>query len=486
MIKNKKAESNMASKVESFYDKMAASRKRWIKKSKTFHQEDLLMLREFTFKRSKVLELGCGSGQLLNSLCPSYGLGIDISKEIIKQAKKNYKDLDFIHGDIADVKHLIKKSIKFDYIILSDTIGYLQDIQTTLEQLHIYCNKNTRIILSYYSPLWSPIFSLATLFKLKMPDIQTHLLNLTDIKNFLTISNFEVVRTEKKILTPINLLGLRRIINRFLAPLPIFSFFCLRHYIIARSIPEAKKQLPSSSSIIIPCKNEMGNIEGAVKRIPKMGNKMEVIFIEGNSSDGTWQKIQEIQKKYNSKQKSFIIRSYKQNKKGKAEAVFYGFEKAKNEVLFILDGDLTVSPEELNKFWKKIASGDAEYVNGSRLVYPMDDKAMQFLNFIANKIFSILFSWLLSQKYTDTLCGTKVLTKDNFLRIKKKNKDLGDFDPFGDFFLIFGSSRLALKMCEIPIRYKARMYGSTQISRFSHGLMLIKMVIFAFFRIKAI
>ena len=166
--------------------------------------------------------------------------------------------------------------------------------------------------------------------------------------------------------------------------------------------------------------------------------------------------------------------------------MFYGFKKAKNEVLFILDGDLTVSPEELSKFWQKIASGDAEYVNGSRLVYPMDDKAMQFLNFIANKVFSILFSWLLSQKYTDTLCGTKVLTRDNFLRIEKKNKDLGDFDPFGDFFLIFGSSRLALKMCEIPIRYKARVYGSTQISRFSHGFMLIKMVIFAFFRIKAI
>ena len=486
MKKNAKVKSTMPNKVETFYDKIAVSRKRWIKKSKSFHQEDLLMLKEFTFKQSKVLELGCGSGQLLNSLQPSYGLGVDISKEIIKQAKKNYKDLNFIHGDISKIKNLIKKNIKFDYIILSDTIGYLQDIQTTLEQLHMYCNKNTRIIVSYYSPLWSPIFSLATFFKLKMPDIETHLLNLTDIKNFLTISNFEVVRTEKKILTPVNLLGLRRFINRFLAPLPIFSFFCLRHYIIARSIPEAKKELPSSSSIIIPCKNEMGNIEAAVKRLPKMGNKMEVIYIEGNSSDGTWQKIQEIQKKYNSKQNSFTIRSYKQNKKGKAEAVFYGFKKAKNEVLFILDGDLTVSPEELNKFWQKIASGDAEYVNGSRLVYPMDDKAMQFLNFIANKVFSILFSWLLSQKYTDTLCGTKVLTRDNFLRIEKKNKDLGDFDPFGDFFLIFGSSRLALKMCEIPIRYKARVYGSTQISRFSHGFMLIKMVIFAFFRIKAI
>ncbi len=486
MIKKIKKKNSTSNKVETFYDKIAKSRKRWLKKAKSFHQEDLLMLKEFTFKDSKVLELGCGSGQLLNSLQPNYGVGVDISKEIIKQAKKNYKGLNFIHGDISNIKSLIKTNTKFDYIIMSDTVGYLKDIQSTLEQLHSYCNKNTRIIISYYSPLWSPIFFIATIFKLKMPDIETHLLNLTDIKNFLTISNFEVVRTEKKILTPVNFFGLRRIINRFLAPLPIFSFFCLRHYLVARSIPEAKKGLPNSSSIIIPCKNEKGNIEEAVKRLPKMGNKMEVIFIEGNSSDGTWQKIQEIQKKYNRNQNNFKIRSYKQNNKGKAEAVFYGFQKAKNEVLFILDGDLTVSPEELDKFWRKIASGDAEYVNGSRLVYPMDDKAMQFLNFIANKIFSMLFSWLLGQKYTDTLCGTKVLTKNNFLRIQRKNKDLGNFDPFGDFFIIFGTSRLALKMCEIPIRYKARVYGSTQISRFSHGFMLIKMVIFAFFRIKAI
>ena len=486
MKNRKETKTNLAKKVEIFYDKIASSRKKWIKKSKSFHKEDMLMLSEFTFKNSRVLELGCGSGQLLNSLQPSFGIGIDISREIIKEAKKNYKTLSFIRGDISEIKSLIKKDIKFDYIILSDTIGYLNDIQKTLEQLHRYCHKDTRLILSYYSPLWSPIFTLATFFKLKMPDINTHLLNLTDIKNFLSISDFEVVRTEKKILSPVKLLGVGRVINKFLAPLPIFSFFCLRHYIISRSIPESKKRLPASTSVIIPCKNEMGNVEEAVKRLPKIGNKMEVIFIEGNSSDGTWKKIKEIQEVYNKRQKSFKIRSYKQNKKGKAEAVFFGFQKAKNEVLFILDGDLTVSPEELDKFWKKISSGDAEYVNGSRLVYPMDDKAMQFLNFIANKLFSILFSWLLGQKYTDTLCGTKVLTKQNYLRIKNKNKDLGDFDPFGDFFIIFGCSRLSLKMCEIPIRYKARVYGSTQISRFSHGFMLIKMVIFAFFRIKAI
>ena len=472
--------------VSTFYDNIAQSRKKWIKKSSAFHKEDRLNLNEFILPDSKVLELGCGTGNLLKSINPRYGVGVDISKEIIKEAKKENKEIDFIHGDISRLTSILSNEHKFDYIILSDTIGYLEDIQSTLESLHEYCKKETRIIISYYSPMWSPIFSLATMFKFKMPEVKTQLLNLNDIKSFLKISNFDVVRLEKKILSPIKLFGIGRFLNRYIATLPIFSFFCLRQYVVARSLEKAFQERYNSASIIIPCKNEEGNIEAAIKRLPKFSNKLEVIFVEGDSSDKTWEKIQSIKKKYNNKKSGLIIKGFKQKGKGKAEAVFYGFEKAQNEVLFILDADLTVPPEELPKFWRKISLGEAEYINGTRLIYPMDNEAMRFLNYLANKMFSIIFSWILSQRYTDTLCGTKVLSKKNYEKIKIKNKDLGNFDPFGDFFLIFGSSRLCLKMNEIPIRYKARSYGETQISRFSHGLMLVKMVIFAFFKIKAI
>ena len=441
---------------------------------------------EFILPKSKILELGCGTGNLLKSLNPAYGVGVDLSKEIIKEAKKENRGINFIHGDISKLSSLLPESEKFDYIILSDTIGYLEDIQTTLESLHEYCKKETRLIISYYSPLWSPIFSIATFLKFKMPEIKTQLLNLQDIKSFLKIANFDVVRLEKKILSPIKFFGIGRVVNRYLATFPLLSFFCLRHYVVARSLEKLSKTEYSSASIIIPCKNEEGNIEAAIKRLPKFTKKLEVIFIEGNSNDKTWEKINLVKKKYNKPKSGFTIRSFKQQGKGKAEAVFYGFEKANNEVLFILDADLTMPPEELPKFWNKIVLGEAEYINGTRLIYPMDNDAMRFLNYVANKIFSLLFSWILSQRYTDTLCGTKVLTKENYNKIKIKNKDLGNFDPFGDFFIIFGSSRLCLKMCEIPIRYKARSYGETQISRFSHGFMLIKMVIFAFFKIKAI
>ncbi len=482
----KKTKNNSSNKISRFYDRLAKNREKWIKKSSFFHREDSLNFKEFIVPGSKVLELGCGTGNLLKSINPKYGVGIDISKKIIDEARKGSEEIKFIHGDISKLSKIIFNEEKFDYIILSDTIGYLEDIQTTLESLHKFCKKETRLIISYYSPMWSPIFSLATLFKFKMPEIKTQLLNLNDIKNFLDIANFDVVRLEKKILFPINFFGFGRLINRYLATLPILSFFCLRQYVIARSLEKASKVQYKSASIIIPCKNEEGNVEAAIKRLPIFSNKLEVIFIEGNSTDKTWEKIQLVQKKYKNNKSELSIKSFKQKGKGKSDAVFYGFEKATNEVLFILDADLTMPPEELPKFWKKISKGEAEYINGTRLIYPMDNDAMRFLNYLANKIFSILFSWILSQRYTDTLCGTKVLTKKNYEKIKIKNKDLGNFDPFGDFFLIFGSSRLCLKMNEIPIRYKARSYGETQISRFSHGFMLIKMVVFAFFKIKAI
>ena len=444
------------------------------------------MVKELILPESNVLELGCGSGNLLAGLKPKNGIGIDLSSKLISIAKKDFPHLKFFKGNLCNIQELIKEKIRFDYIIMSDTIGYLDDVQTTLSGLHSLCNPNTRLLISYYSPLWSPILSFATFLGLKMPDVKTSYLNPSDIENFLNISNFETVRSEKKILLPFNIFGLGRFINRFLAPIPIFSLFCLRHYSISRSIVSSKNNLPKSASVIIPCKNEYGNIRSALRRLPRFTNNLEVIFVEGNSNDGTWEEIQNVIKSKDSIKTGLKIRSYKQLGKGKADAVFYGFDLAKNDVLMILDADLTVPPEDLEKFWEKIISGEAEYVNGTRLVYPMDDNAMRFLNHLANRFFSSLFSWLLGQRFTDTLCGTKVIRKHNYNKFLVKNKDLGPFDPFGDFFIIFGASRLNLKMLEIPIRYKARTYGTTQISRFVHGLLLLKMVIVAFFRIKAI
>jgi glycosyltransferase involved in cell wall biosynthesis len=181
-----------------------------------------------------------------------------------------------------------------------------------------------------------------------------------------------------------------------------------------------------------------------------------------------------------------MIKGMQQPGKGKADAVFTAFDAATGDVLMILDADLTVPPEQLTAFWQAIRSGKGEFVNGSRLVYRMEDEAMRSLNLIANKLFSIIFTWLLSQRFTDTLCGTKVLRRTDYIRLKAGRAYFGNFDPFGDFDLIFGASKLNLKVVEIPIRYANRTYGETQISRFRHGFMLLRMVLFAFRRIKAL
>jgi len=318
-----------------------------------------------------------------------------------------------------------------------------------------------------------------------MPELPKALLNETDISSLLSSVDFETVKKQKNIIFPFTLFGIGRVLNRFLSCLPILSYLCIRSYVISRSLKAVLLELPTSASVIIPCRNEKGNIRNALERLPLFTKDIEIIFVEGHSKDGTWEEIKKVISDKSYLKKGFKMKAIQQKGIGKADAVFQAFSIANNDVLMILDGDLTVPPEDMPKFWKKIASGEAEYVNGSRLIYPMDNEAMRFLNYIANKMFSILFTWLLGQRYTDTLCGTKVIRKKHFEKACDRNKDLGDFDPFGDFFIIFGAARLNLKMLEVPIRYRAREYGETQISRFSHGFLLIKMVIFAFFKLKA-
>ena len=343
------------------------------------------------------------------------------------------------------------------------------------------CDKDTRLIINIQNFLWNPLLNLAEKFGLKMPSIKLNWLNREDIINLLELENFEVIKTGQRFLLPFYIPVFSYLINRYIANLPIINKLCLTQYIIARPRPEIR--IEKSVSVLIPAMNEQGNIENALKRLPKMGTSTEIIFVEGGSSDDTWNEIKRMAEKYKDK---WDIQHVKQDGQGKGDAVRKGFSMAKNDIFMILDGDLTVPPEDLPKFYEAIVSGQGEYINGSRLVYPMEDEAMRLLNIAGNKFFSIMFSWLLGQRLKDTLCGTKVLTRENYLRLAANRHYFGDFDPFGDFDLIFGSAKMNLKIIEVPIRYQAREYGSTNISRFKHGWLLIKMVVFAMGKIKFI
>jgi SAM-dependent methyltransferase len=466
--------------IRRLHDQLAPERRRWLERGAFFHSEDLRYLRFFIPEGARVLELGCGTGHVLAALKPSFGVGVDFSGAMIAEARRSYPQLSFIEGDIEDESLIKSLPGPFDFIIVVDTLGALDDCQALFQSLHHLGTRETRLIVAYFSHFWYPALKLAEWLKLRMPQPEQNVLSPADIRSLAALGDFDTVNSEIRLLMPFRLFGLGRLINRFLAPFPGVRQAGLRHYTVCRSLQRAVDGL-SSVSIIVPARNERGNIEAAVRRIPPLADDLEIIFVEGHSTDGTWQEIQHVIAAYPQRN----IKAMHQPGKGKADAVFAGFEAARGEVLMILDADLTVPPEQLPKFWQAIASGKGEFVNGSRLVYPMEDEAMRLLNLLANRTFSVVFSWLLSQRLTDTLCGTKVLRRSDYQRLKAGRAYFGDFDPFGDFDLIFGASKLGLKIVEVPIRYANRSYGETQISRFRHGLMLLRMVLFAFFRIKA-
>jgi len=464
-------------------DRLANSRDKWIKKNSYFYNNDHSYMKFLVGKGRRVLELGCGTGQLLNALNPSYGMGVDISANMVSVAQQNHPSLKFIQGDLEDEEFIssLQDQGPFDFIILSDTIGYLDDCEEVFANLHSLCTSDTRLVIAYYSWRWRPILALGEKIGLKMPSIEMNWLSTEDTMELLHLSDFDTVKREWRQLVPRSLFGIGILVNRFIGTLPLIRRLSLRNYIVARPVREIGLNKPSTT-VLIPCRNEKGNIENAVKRLPNFCNDMEIMYVEGNSQDGTLDEIYRVIKAYPDKDIKVLV----QDGKGKGDAVRKGFDNARGEILMILDADLTVPPEDLPKFYRAIVSGKGEYINGTRLVYPMDDEAMRFLNFWANRTFSVLFTWLLNQRFTDTLCGTKVLTKKNYEKIVKNRSYFGDFDPFGDFDLIFGATKLNLKVVEVPIRYASREYGETQISRFRHGWLLLKMVFFAYKKLKII
>lgn len=467
-------------RIRKLADEQAPHREDWIARNSFFYEEDYRYMRFLIPEGVRVLELGCGTGRLLAELKPCKGVGVDFSRGMVEAARARYPDLEFHVGDIEDIDFISSLGGPFDVIVLSDTLGSLDDCQTAISNLHGLCSPDTRIVIAYYSKLWEPVLSLARLVNLKMPQEEQNILSPADIANFLSLSDFEVVKREWRQLLPRKCLGLGILVNRYLAPFPLIRRACLRHYVVGRSLLAARDGGPSAT-VVIPCRNERGNIDEAVRRIPPFCDDIEILFVEGHSKDDTLAEINRVIAVYPHRDVKVLV----QDGIGKGDAVRKGFENARGDVLMILDADLTVPPEALGKFYKAIASGKGEFINGSRMVYPMEKDSMRFLNFLANLVFSWLFSWLLNQRITDTLCGTKVLYRSHYGIIAENRKYFGDFDPFGDFDLIFGAAKLNLKVVEIPVAYSSRTYGVTQISRFTHGWLLLRMVVFAFRKLKA-
>jgi ubiquinone/menaquinone biosynthesis C-methylase UbiE len=465
------AESSYAEIVE-FFDTFAAEEPRWRRRNRGYHR---MIEQLFGFsipKGSSILELGSGSGDLLASLEPSHGVGIDLSPAMTELAHSRHPALEFATGNAETYD----AGQTFDYVILSDLTGYADDLYALFENVRRHSHERTRVIVQSYSQVWRPILRLAELLRLRPRKPVRNWISPDDARNMLDLAGFEILTSSRRVLFPKRVPLLSTFLNGVVGWVWPLNALCLTWWLTAR--PEAAAAHDRSVTVVCPCRNEAGNVAQLFERVPALGSHTELVFVEGGSKDDTRAEIV----RQIAAHPEVDAKLVDQPGTGKGDAVRAGFAAASGDALVILDGDLSVDPEALTKFYRALAEGRGELINGSRLVYDVDPQAMRFLNLLGNKLFSRLFQAITGQRAKDTLCGTKMLHRRDYDLIARERSYFGDFDPFGDFDLLFGASRLGLKIVDLPVRYRSRTYGQTNISRFRHGLLLVRMTLFAFWK----
>ncbi|HEX5246668.1 MAG TPA: glycosyltransferase [Gaiellaceae bacterium] len=457
-----------------YFDEFAAVEPRWQRRNRTYHRLLARIASFHVLPGSSVLEIGCGSGDLLAALQPGRGIGVDVSPRMVELARIRHPELE-LHVGAGEELELGET---FDYVVLSDLVPYVHDLVELFRAVARHSHARTRVIVNSYSLAWRPAISIAERIRLKPAKPIRNWVSPFDVRNVLELAGLEQVTLDRRILLPKHVPLLSRLLNAGVANLWPFNQLCLTWWIVAR--PEQPPVVERSVSVVCPCRNEEGHVADLVRRLPQVGTATELVFVEGNSTDGTRAEIERQIALHPDREMRLVV----QSGKGKGDAVRAGFAAARNEVLVILDGDLSVAPEDLPKFYRALAEGRGELINGSRLVYDVEPGAMRFLNMLGNKIFSRLFKDITGQQVKDTLCGTKALLRGDYERIAAGRSYFGEFDPFGDFDLLFGAARLGFKIVDLPVRYQPRTYGETNISRWRHGFLLLQMTVFALWKFR--
>jgi ubiquinone/menaquinone biosynthesis C-methylase UbiE len=449
-----------------FQDVIAGHRNKWIRSNKYFYDRMKRLLRFIVEPDKRVLEVRCETGHFVASVAPSYGLGVEISESMVACARQEFPNLQFVQSDPED----LDLNETFDYILFNHIFDTV-DILRAFERIRRHCTSDTQLVIINYNQLWQPILQFASKVGLRSRFVDPNWVSENDIRNFLKLAGFRPVRKHRLLLFPKWIPFLSAIMNDLLARLPGLRRLCLMQVVVARLMPKPKCEEDVTVSVVVPCRNEVGNVRSAAERIPSMGKGTEILFCDDKSMDGTADEVRRMQDLYPDKN----IRLVEGPGICKAENVWAGFRASRGDVLMILDADLTVLPEELPMFFRALVSSRGDFVNGSRLVYPMQRDAMKFANMIGNKFFGLIFSYLLDQRIKDTLCGTKVLWRKDWVRMEHSLGSWGIRDHWGDYELLFGASKLHLDIVEVPVHYQERVYGVTKMTRvFSNGMRMLR------------
>lgn len=449
---------------------------RWRRRYRYYYSKLNEYLRFIVPEGESVLLLRCDDGDMLHALRPARAVGIDAEPEMIAAAGRRHPEMIFHQAQY----HRFEVDGPFEYVILNDMCGDVYDLSALLNRIAALCTPTSRVVIVQHNYLWRPLLRLAGRLGLKRPEPPQNWLSPGDLQVFLYAAGFETVAVHHKLFMPVSFMGAGRLINAALGVLPFCSRLASTQILVARLLPDPRQPEPGSCTVVLTTRNERENIEPMVKAIPRIAADTEILFVEGHSTDGTRQEIARVIDAYPEKN----IRLLVQSGEGQGDAIRLGFREARGDIVVLLEADQTSPAADVRQAWEVIAAGRADYVNGSRFIYPRARGAMPAGNTLGNYLFAAWFTWFLGQRTSDVLCGLKAISKAQFRRLERQWGFLGVSDPFGDFELIFGAARLGLRICEVPTRYHPRQHGHSKTRLLKHGCMLLRMAWAATLRFK--
>lgn len=465
-----------AREVREHYDRVAKERAAYIDNNRYYYGQIYRLLGLIVPPGKRVLQIGCLTPDFLDAVKPSAGLGLDASEELLAFARARFPHLAFGKPDDA----IVEEQAPFDYVIITNINDEVDPI-AALRALHRVIDGRTRVIIHHYNHLWEPIIRITERIGMKFPLPQQNWLSTGDIRNILKLCDFEPLQVHRTVLMPKYVPLLSALINGLFARIPGLARLNMINLTVARPLKPEGDAPKRSVSVIVPCRNEVGNVAAAVERMPELGLHTEIVFCDDKSTDGTADEVRRLQALHPQRD----IKLYEGPAICKALNVRTGFDRAEGDILMILDADLTTMPEELPYFYDAIASGKAEFVNGTRFVFPMEGVAMRPLNILGNRFFSAMFSMILGQRISDTLCGTKVLWRRDWPAIRDLSGSWGTDDRWGDYDLLFGAAKLQLHIVDLPVHYQERFSGETKMTgRFRNGAIMLRMCWAAFRKFK--